>query len=106
MQQLERWNARAGSPGQAARGEAFFASRHGGEWSCRSCHGAPPLQEGTHAGTGKPIAPLAPIANPRAFTDEARVDKWFRRNCRDVLDRECSAGEKADVLAWLLSLKR
>ena len=30
------------------------------------------------------------------------MDKWFRRNCNDVLSRECTAVEKADVLAWLL----
>jgi len=33
------------------------------------------------------------------------VDKWFRRNCNDTLNRLCSAQEKADVMAWLLSLK-
>ena len=43
--------------------------------------------------------------HPRAFTDSAKVDKWFRRNCKDVLQRECAPGEKADVLAYLLSLK-
>lgn len=104
-QQLERWSTQAGAPGQAARGEVFFTSRHGGEWSCASCHGNPPLAAGRHAGTGKTIDPLAPAVNPRAFADTARVDKWFRRNCNDVLKRECSAGEKADVLAWLTSLK-
>lgn len=41
----------------------------------------------------------------QAFTDTAKVNKWFRRNCKDVLSRECSAGEKADVLAYLLNLK-
>ena len=41
----------------------------------------------------------------KAFTDTARVDKWFRRNCNDVLQRECSAAEKADVLAYLIGLK-
>ena len=39
-------------------------------------------------------------------TDSARVDKWFRRNCKDVLARECSAAEKADVLAYLIGLGR
>jgi len=58
-----------------------------------------------HANTGKLIAPLAPAFNPKAFTDTAKVDKWFKRNCNDVLSRECSAGEKADVLAYLNSLK-
>lgn len=104
-QQLERFAAAAGAPGHAERGRQFFTSRHGGEFACASCHGNPPTGAGKHASTGKPIDPLAPAANARAFTDTARVDKWFRRNCKDVLQRECSAGEKADVIAWLTSLK-
>ena len=40
-----------------------------------------------------------------AFTSTAKVDKWFRRNCNDVLSRECTAVEKADVLAYLNALK-
>lgn len=104
-QQLAHWSAAAGTLGNAARGQSFFTSRHGGEWSCASCHGQPPTAEGQHASTGKPIAPLAPAFNARAFTDTAKVDKWFRRNCKDVLSRECSATEKADVLAYLNSLK-
>ncbi len=103
--QLQRWSAEAGTPGDAPRGQAFFNSKHGGEWSCASCHGTPPTREGKHANTGKVIAPLAPAFNPKAFTDEAKVDKWFRRNCKDVLSRECTAPEKADVLAYLLQLK-
>lgn len=103
--QLEYWSAQAGAPGQAARGQAFFNRTHGREWSCASCHGKTPTTDGQHASTGKRIAPLAPAANPRAFTDTARVEKWFRRNCRDVLDRECTAAEKADVLAWLMQLR-
>lgn len=104
-QQLERWSAQAGAPGQAERGRAFFTSRHGGEWSCASCHGSPPTAPGKHASTGKAIDPLAPAFNPKGFTDTAKVDKWFRRNCNDVLKRECSPAEKADVLAYLLALK-
>ncbi|MDZ4123678.1 MAG: DUF1924 domain-containing protein, partial [Hydrogenophaga sp.] len=84
---------------------AFFNQRHGGEWSCASCHGTPPIRQGEHASTAKPIAPLAPAFNAKAFTDAAKADKWFRRNCKDVLSRECSAAEKADVLAYLLSLQ-
>lgn len=103
--QLQRWSAAAGAPGDATRGQAFFTTRHGAEWSCASCHGTPPTSQGKHANTGKVIAPLAPAFNPKAFTDTAKVDKWFRRNCNDVVNRECSAGEKADVLAYLTSLK-
>ena len=87
------------------RGQAFFNARHGREWSCASCHGAVPLQAGRHAGTGKAIEPLAPTAHAPRFTDAAKSEKWFRRNCGDVLGRECSPGEKADLLAWLTSLK-
>lgn len=104
-QQLQRWSALAAAPGQAERGQAFFTSRHGGEWSCASCHGQAPTAAGKHAATGKTLQPLAPAANAQAFTDSAKVDKWFRRNCKDVLQRECSAGEKADVLAYLIGLK-
>jgi len=102
--QLERFSQLAGRPGDATRGQAFFTARHGGEWSCSSCHGAPPTTAGRHASTGKRIEPLAPAANPGALTDTAKVDKWFRRNCKDVAQRECTADEKADVLAYLIKV--
>jgi mono/diheme cytochrome c family protein len=89
----------------AQRGEALFKTTHGGEWSCASCHTANPVVPGKHAKTGKPIAPLAPAANAERFTDTAAVDKWFRRNCNDVLGRACNAQEKGDVLQYLMSLK-
>jgi hypothetical protein len=104
-EQAARFAALAGAPGQAQRGETFFTSRHGGEWSCASCHGHLPVVMGKHASTGKAIEPMAPAASAKVFTDTARVDKWFRRNCNDVLKRECTAGEKADVLAYLLQVK-
>ena len=89
----------------SARGEQFFKARHGGEWSCASCHTVNPLQPGEHARTGKRIDPLAPSANPERFSSTRQVEKWYRRNCNDVLDRECTALEKGDVLTYLLSLK-
>lgn len=104
-QLLAGYSAQAGAAAAAERGRHLFASRHGREWSCASCHGAAPSQAGKHASTGKPIAALAPAFNPERFTDPAKAEKWFRRNCKDVLGRECSAAEKADVLAWLMSLK-
>ena len=62
-------------------------------------------QAGGHASTGKAIKPLAPAFNPERFTDPAKTEKWFRRNCNDVMRRECSPAEKSDVLAWLTALK-
>lgn len=96
--------AQAGAPAAAARGEQFFTAKHGREWSCATCHGTPPTQAGKHASTGKQIGALAPGFNPERFTDPAKVEKWFRRNCKDVAGRECTAGEKADVMAWLMTL--
>jgi hypothetical protein len=93
------------SKASASRGEQFFNAKHGKEWSCASCHENPPNHDTKHIVTGKVIKPLAPSANPARFTDEAKVDKWFKRNCNDVLGRECTAQEKADVLAWLISIK-
>lgn len=102
--------ARRQAPGfagfSAARGERFFSMRQGAEWSCASCHGAPPTAQGKHAKTGKVIAALAPIAGSQRFTDAAKAEKWFKRNCNDVLSRECTAQEKGDVLAYLLRVAR
>lgn len=105
-EQLAGYTAQAGAPAQPARGQQLFTTRHGKEWSCASCHGTVPTAEGKHASTAKVIAPLAPAFNPKSFTDPAKTEKWFRRNCKDVMARECTAGEKADVLAWLITLKR
>ncbi len=102
---LANYSGQAQAPASPSRGQQFFTNTHGGEWSCASCHGAVPTKGGKHASTGKAITPLAPAFNPERFTDPAKVEKWFRRNCKDVLTRECTAAEKADVLAWLLSLK-
>ncbi len=99
------YTAQAGGVANAARGQQFFNARQGREWSCASCHGAVPSQAGKHASTGKAITALAPAFNPERFTDPVKVEKWFRRNCNDVAARECSAAEKADVMAWLLTLK-
>jgi mono/diheme cytochrome c family protein len=103
--ELLRWQLAAGQSGDAGRGQVFFGRRHNGEWSCASCHGQPPTQDSQHASTGKKITALAPAFNTERFTDSAKVDKWFKRNCKDVLSRECTALEKADVLAYLMGLK-
>jgi uncharacterized protein DUF1924 len=102
---LGQYTRQAGKPPVAARGQQFFTNKHGHDWSCASCHGAVPTQAGRHAATGKSIAPLAPALNAERFTDPKKVEKWFRRNCNDVVGRECTADEKADVLSWLATLE-
>ncbi len=99
--------ATAGFQGfSAANGETFFKAKHGGEWSCASCHTDNPAAEGKHAKTSKVIKPLAPAANPERFTDMAKVEKWFKRNCNDVLSRACTAQEKGDVLTYLIGVRK
>jgi hypothetical protein len=92
----------------AARGEALYRTQHAGRAgeavSCAGCHTANPTQAG-RTRVGKRIEPLAPSANPARFTDAAKVEKWFRRNCQDVLQRECSPQEKGDFIAWLRQVK-
>lgn len=102
----QQYSFEANQVASAIRGEKFFTSKHGQEWSCATCHNAPPISDGKHASTNKTIAPLAPAFNIKRFTDEAKVNKWFKRNCKDVLSRECTPLEKADVMAYLNNLKK
>ncbi len=92
----------------AARGAALYRTGHPGRnaqpVSCASCHTDSPKQAG-QSRVGKRIEPLAPAANRDRFTDAAKVEKWFRRNCQDVLQRECSAQEKGDFIFWLSQVK-
>ena len=101
--------AKSQNPGfkgfSVAAGERFYRNKHGGDWSCASCHTDNPAAIGKHVVTGKLIQPMSPSANPERFSDAAKVNKWFKRNCNDVLGRECSSLEKADVMAYLNSLK-
>lgn len=89
----------------AEQGQRFYASTHGKEWSCASCHRQNPKAIGQHIATGKTLAPLAPAASPERFTRPDKVEKWFKRNCNEVLGRACTAQEKGDVLTYLLSVR-
>jgi hypothetical protein len=101
---LKSYEAQSGKA-SPTRGEQFFNAKHGKEWSCASCHENPPNHDTKHIITGKVIKPLAPSANAARFADEAKAEKWFKRNCNDVLGLECTAQEKTDVLSWLMTIK-
>ncbi len=92
-----------------ANGDKFFhaAAKHssGKQMSCATCHTDNPRNAGKHERTGKEILPLAPAVNKARFTDLATVEKWFKRNCHDVVERECSAQEKGDFMTYVLSIK-
>lgn len=104
---LAAYSAQAKAPASAERGQKMYGTNYGKALglTCGSCHGDSPLKAGRNELSGKAIAPLAPAANPARFTDQKRADNWFRDNCKDVVGRECTAGEKADILSWLISLK-
>lgn len=90
----------------ADRGQAFWTATHSGGKpdtpSCTSCHGGDPAVAGATR-AGKPIGPMAVSVAPDRFTDAAKVDKWFLRNCNSVLGRACTALEKGDVITYLSS---
>jgi hypothetical protein len=88
----------------AARGEAFWQADHAGGKpetpSCTTCHTKDPTAEG-RTRAGKSIAPMAVSVTPDRFTDPAKVEKWFARNCSTVLGRACTPAEKGDVISYL-----
>jgi cytochrome c553 len=102
---LAGYRQAAGAEASAQRGAAFYARNFGVSArlpACATCHTEQPQQEGRHAVTGKTIRPLSPQANAERFTDSAKVEKWFRRNCTEVVGRECTAAEKADFMAFVI----
>jgi hypothetical protein len=87
----------------AERGAAFYRATHPGgkQGSCTSCHGNSPLDKGkTRA--GKDIEPMAVSKTPARYTDRDTVEKWFARNCQDVLGRPCTAREKGDFITYMM----
>lgn len=102
---LARLQADAGGGVSVERGRQLYHDKFTGEKaeSCSACHTADPRGAGRHVRTHKVIEALAPSVNPERFTDMAKVQKWFRRNCNEVLNRQCTPREKADFAAYILS---
>jgi len=105
-QLLGEYKAAGAGPFTAAGGQKFWNTQHnnaGEQRDCTSCHTKDLKSSGEHATTGKTIDPMAPSVNPQRLTDITKVNKWFKRNCKWVLGRECSAQEKGDILQFLSS---
>lgn len=105
---LQGYRDAGAGPFVPAAGRSVWTQEHpspqgGAARSCSTCHGNDPRQAGRHAETGKPIEPMAPAVNAGRLTDPAKVEKWFRRNCRWTLGRECTAQEKGDFIQYLIS---
>ncbi len=72
--------------------------------SCATCHTNDPRLTGKHVRTRKLIKPMAPSVNPDRLTDQRKIEKWFKRNCKWTLGRVCTTQEKGDVLEFLKTL--
>ena len=97
---LGQYRAAGATSFDKSAGAALWQKDFDGK-SCTSCHGADLTQPGKHKKTGKSIKPMAASLNPERLTDSSKIEKWFLRNCKWTLGRECTAQEKGDVLIWL-----
>ncbi len=76
-------------------------TKSGEKRHCSLCHSEDLKRSGKHIVTGKVIEPLAPSANPKRLTDPEHIEKWFLRNCKWTLGRECTPQEKGDFLVMI-----
>jgi len=68
--------------------------------SCTTCHTNDPTKVG-ETRAGKTIDPMAASASPQRYQSLKKAEKWFRRNCKSVLGRECTVTEKGDFLIYM-----
>lgn len=104
---LAQYAAAAKSAGfSAARGQTLHTQNFAGGKpdtpACTSCHGKDPRGAG-RTPAGKAIEAVAVSVTPARYADPAKVEKWFKRNCTEVLGRECTPQEKGDWLAYVIS---
>ena len=105
-ERLAAYKAEGAGPFDAARGEAMWVRNFNHPKadkprSCASCHTDSLKSSGKHARTGKSIEPMAPSVNAERLTEVKKIEKWFVRNCKWTLGRECTAQEKGDFLSYL-----
>ncbi len=81
------------------------ASKEGEKRSCTTCHNEDLTKPGKHNTTKKVIEPMAPSVNAERYTDQKKIEKWFKRNCEWTWGRECTAQEKGDFLKFLMGAK-
>ena len=88
-------------------GEKIFSTSHMGKKgemvSCTSCHNIDLTTMGKNVFTNKLIEPLSPNKNSQRLTNVKDVEKWLKRNFKDVYNREGTTQEKGDVLYYINS---
>jgi len=103
---IQTYAAQGTATASAERGkqlwqEAFKGKGNFVERSCASCHTKDLTVPGKHIKTNKIIKPMSPSTNPERLTDSRKIEKWFKRNCKWTMGRECSVQEKADLLLYI-----
>jgi hypothetical protein len=103
---LKVYSDAGAGPFSAEAGQRMWTEKHisteaPAERSCSTCHTSNLADSGKHAKTQKVIKPMAPVVNVKRLTDTKEIEKWFMRNCKWTLGRECSAQEKGDFLLFI-----
>ena len=103
---LDVYRSAGAGPFSAESGQRMWTETYNNaqtpvERSCSSCHTNNLREAGKHIKTKKPIEAISPITNARRLTDTKNIEKWFMRNCKWTLGRECSAQEKGDFLLYI-----
>lgn len=108
---MQRYAGQGAGKPDAQQGRQMWSQRFAGKGeiasrSCASCHTEDLSAMGKHIRTGKPIKPMSPAVNPERLSSSKTIEKWFRRNCKWTLGRECSPQEKANFLAFISNQKQ
>jgi mono/diheme cytochrome c family protein len=100
---LRDYEKQGASAADAEQGKQLWqkAFNNNGERSCASCHTKDLTKNGKHIKTSKDIKPMSPSVNPERLTDGKKINKWFNRNCKWTLGRECTAQEKTNFLVYI-----
>lgn len=107
-QMLDIYRAEGGSEFSAERGKNmwtknFTQQKSGKQVNCATCHTDSLIRAGAHIRTGKVIEAMSARTNAGRFNETKKIKKWFLRNCKWTLGRECTAQEKGDFLTYFAS---
>ncbi len=101
----KRYSPEGESAFDAERGKQLWNQKHTAEdgkiRQCSTCHGNDLSKSGEHVKTKKVIDPMARSVNAERFTKMKKIKKWFKRNCKWTVGRECTNQEKGDLIKYL-----
>ena len=104
---LNEYQKQEKTPFSVERGEKLFRTERvnskGDKVSCMTCHTDNAKKSGLSR-ANKVIEPMAVSVDAERFTDRAKIEKWFKRNCNDVFERPCTTLEKGDFMKYMMSI--